>query len=102
LKAALPIANLSSWHWPAPAAGRFVTYLNRVAEAMTGWTWQAALGQPLTEVFNIIDGATRELALNPAQRAVKEDRTGLPTSHLELELTQIILMQDADAAASLL
>lgn len=52
-----------------------VTYLNRVAEAMTGWSWQDALGQPLSEVFNIIDGATREVASNPAQRAIKEDRT---------------------------
>lgn len=52
-----------------------VTYLNLVAETMTGWTWKNALGRPLPEVFHIIDGATREIASNPAQRAVKEDRT---------------------------
>jgi diguanylate cyclase (GGDEF)-like protein/PAS domain S-box-containing protein len=52
-----------------------VTYLNLVAEAMTGWSWQEALGHPLSEVFNIIDGTTREVASNPATRAVKEDRT---------------------------
>ncbi|MFY0057107.1 PAS domain-containing protein, partial [Acinetobacter baumannii] len=34
-----------------------------------------ALGQPLTEVFAIIDGTTRAVAANPAQRAVAEDRT---------------------------
>jgi diguanylate cyclase (GGDEF)-like protein/PAS domain S-box-containing protein len=52
-----------------------VTYLNQVAEAMTGWSNVAALGRPLAEVFNIIDGVTRELGANPAQRAIKEDRT---------------------------
>ena len=52
-----------------------VTYLNLVAEAMTGWSRQEALGHPLSEVFNIIDGTTREVASNPATRAIKEDRT---------------------------
>lgn len=52
-----------------------VTYLNLVAEAMTGWSHEDALGRPLAEVFNIIDGTTREAAVNPAQRAIEEDRT---------------------------
>lgn len=51
-----------------------VTYLNQVAEAMTGWSRTSALGRPLAEVFNIIDGKTRSVAENPAQRAIKEDR----------------------------
>ena len=52
-----------------------VTYLNQVAEAMTGWSWQEAMGRPLPAVFKIIDGSTRKVASNPAQRAIKEDRT---------------------------
>lgn len=57
-----------------------VTYLNLVAEAMTGWSREEALGRPLPEVFRIIDGATRHEAANPAQRAIGEDRTvGLAT-----------------------
>ena len=52
-----------------------VTYLNLVAEAMTGWPWKDAVGRPISEVFRIIDGRTVEVASNPAQRAVKEDRT---------------------------
>jgi diguanylate cyclase (GGDEF)-like protein/PAS domain S-box-containing protein len=51
-----------------------VTYLNKVAEGMTGWSLDAALGRPLAEVFKIIDGKTRVAAANPAQRAIKEDR----------------------------
>ena len=52
-----------------------LTYLNLVAEAMTGWSHEDALGRPLGEVFNIVDGATRQAAANPARRAIEEDKT---------------------------
>ncbi|MBS1142812.1 MAG: response regulator receiver modulated diguanylate cyclase/phosphodiesterase with sensor(s) [Proteobacteria bacterium] len=52
-----------------------VTYLNQVAETMTGWSRESALGRPLSEVFRIVDGATRQEAPNPAQLAVRENRT---------------------------
>jgi diguanylate cyclase (GGDEF)-like protein/PAS domain S-box-containing protein len=52
-----------------------VTYLNLVAEAMTGWSRGDALGRPLAEVFRIIDGTTRQAVVNPAQHALEEDRT---------------------------
>lgn len=52
-----------------------VTYMNVVAEAMTGWSREDALNRPLQEVFNIIDGTTRQAATNPAQRAIDENRT---------------------------
>ena len=32
-----------------------VTYLNLVAERMTGWSREDASGQPLSEVFRLID-----------------------------------------------
>jgi diguanylate cyclase (GGDEF)-like protein/PAS domain S-box-containing protein len=52
-----------------------VTYMNVVAEAMTGWTREQALGRPLAEVFMIVDGVSREPAPNPALRAIRENRT---------------------------
>ncbi len=52
-----------------------VTYLNPVAEAMTGWSREEALGRPLVDVFRIIDGKTGQAAANPAQRAIEQDRT---------------------------
>ncbi|PKO90342.1 MAG: diguanylate cyclase [Betaproteobacteria bacterium HGW-Betaproteobacteria-12] len=55
------------------AAGN-VTYLNQVAETMTGWSTESALGQPLTEVFRIIDGASREPVSNPGEQAIAENR----------------------------
>ncbi|PKO49372.1 MAG: diguanylate cyclase [Betaproteobacteria bacterium HGW-Betaproteobacteria-4] len=52
-----------------------VTYLNLVAEKMTGWSSENAIGRPLSEVFRIVDGTTRLEAPNPAQLAIRENRT---------------------------
>lgn len=52
-----------------------ISYLNPVAEDMTGWPQQEALGRPVTEVFQIIDGASRQVAPNPMARAIQENKT---------------------------
>jgi len=52
-----------------------VTYLNSVAEKMTGWSWQEASGRPLQEVLRIIDGDSREPALNPLAMAILHNRS---------------------------
>ncbi len=52
-----------------------VTYLNLVAETMTGWGREEATGRPLAEVFRIIDGTTREPAQDPMEMAVAQNRT---------------------------
>jgi len=51
-----------------------VTYLNPVAEALTGWSAQQGTGRPFVDVFRIVDGVTRQTAPNPMQQAVQEDR----------------------------
>src|ERR1700674_2709127 len=50
-----------------------ITYLNLVAETMTGWRREEAAGQPLGEVFRIIDGATRKTARDPMKMAVERN-----------------------------
>lgn len=52
-----------------------VTYLNVVAERLTGWTGVEAFGKSLEQVFHIIDATTREVAPNPMARAMQEDQT---------------------------
>jgi diguanylate cyclase (GGDEF)-like protein/PAS domain S-box-containing protein len=52
-----------------------VTYLNIVAEEMTGWLRNEASGHPLIDVFRIIDGVTRQPARNPMDMAVAQDKT---------------------------
>lgn len=41
-------------------AGGRVTFMNPVAEAMTGWTLQDAIGAPHELVFNVLDSDTGE------------------------------------------
>jgi len=52
-----------------------VTYLNQVAERMTGWSRQEACGRPLQEVLRIIDADSGEPALNPLALAILKDKT---------------------------
>jgi len=63
-----------------------VTYLNPVAERMTGWPRQEALGRPLAEVFQIIDATSRKPARNPIAQAMDLDKTvGLTPNCLLME-----------------
>jgi len=42
-----------------------VSFLNLIAEKMTGWTREEAYGRPLAEVLRILDTTTREVIPNP-------------------------------------
>ena len=52
-----------------------VTYLNAVAESMTGWSREEAAGHPIEQVFRIVDGTTRESAQNPMALAIRDNKT---------------------------
>jgi diguanylate cyclase (GGDEF)-like protein/PAS domain S-box-containing protein len=52
-----------------------LTFLNLVAEKLTGWSWQEAAGRPMAEVFRILDTTNREVIPNPMDRAVRRDQT---------------------------
>ena len=49
-----------------------ITYINSVAETLTGWSHQEALGQPLERVFQIINEVTLQPVENPAVRALRD------------------------------
>jgi len=49
-----------------------ITYLNTVAQTLTGWSEREAMGQPLETVFRIVNETTREPVANPAERALRE------------------------------
>ena len=49
-----------------------ITYLNKVAENITGWTHGDALGQPLDNVCKLVNEVTRQPVENPATRALRE------------------------------
>ena len=52
-----------------------VTYLNVIAEGLTGWPNDEAVGHPLEDVFRIVDATTRETAPNPMVLAIRENKT---------------------------
>jgi diguanylate cyclase (GGDEF)-like protein/PAS domain S-box-containing protein len=52
-----------------------ITFLNLVAEKMTGWLRQEAAGRPMAEVFRILDSTSRENIPNPMEMAVGQNRT---------------------------
>jgi len=52
-----------------------VTFMNPVAEKVTGWTEAEALGLQLTEVFIIANEVTGELTRNPVERVLREGVT---------------------------
>ena len=52
-----------------------ITYLNVVAEKITGWTREEASGKQVDDVFVIIDGSTREPCLNPLKTALEQNKT---------------------------
>jgi len=51
-----------------------VVYLNVVAEHMTGWSRKEAVGHPLGDVFQLIDGNTHKPAPNPMELAIRLDK----------------------------
>jgi len=55
-----------------------ITYLNTVAESLTGWSKEEACGQPLRKILHIIDGVSRETAPDPLAMAIRRNEaTGL-------------------------
>jgi PAS domain S-box-containing protein len=49
-----------------------VMFMNPVAEALTGWKQEKALGKDLTEVFHIMNEETCTVVENPVERALQE------------------------------
>lgn len=58
-----------------------ITYLNPVAEALTGWRWEEALERPSEEIFRVLQEATGESAGNPVYRVINDERVEGPTAN---------------------
>ena len=52
-----------------------ISYLNPVAEALTGWHMALALGRRLDEVFRIVTEESRQAVENPVARVLREGKT---------------------------
>jgi PAS domain S-box-containing protein len=49
-----------------------ITFMNPVAERLTGWNWAEAKGAQISEVFKVINENTREPVESPVKNALKE------------------------------
>ena len=49
-----------------------ITFLNPVAEALTGWPLQDALGQPCERVFHLVHARTRQPLESPVAQVLRE------------------------------
>jgi PAS domain S-box-containing protein len=61
-----------------------ITFLNAVAESMTGWSLADAAGRALSEVFHIVDEETRAPADNPIKAALASGTTVAMANHTVL------------------
>jgi diguanylate cyclase (GGDEF)-like protein/PAS domain S-box-containing protein len=52
-----------------------VTFINPIAEKLMGWTRVQAVGRPVSEVFQVIDGTTRERIVPQMELAIQKGRT---------------------------
>jgi diguanylate cyclase (GGDEF)-like protein/PAS domain S-box-containing protein len=54
-----------------------ISFLNPIAEKMTGWPLVEAKGRPLAETLKIMDATTHITTPNPMAKAVAQDRSGV-------------------------
>lgn len=64
--------------------GSKVTFLNPVAEALTGWASGEAVNHPIQEVFRLVNEQTRQPSENPASRVLREGRPKILANHTSL------------------
>lgn len=76
-----------------------VVLINPVAETLTGWSKEEAVGQPLHSIFNILNEKTGEPAENPVHRVLKEGRVIGLANHTALIAKDDTVRSIADSAA---
>ncbi len=64
--------------------GRRITFINPVAESLTGWKTEEALGQPIATVLRLINEQTHEPAADIAEQVLREGRVVALANHTAL------------------
>jgi PAS domain S-box-containing protein len=71
LAIAVTLSSIADAVLTTDTAGR-ITFLNPVAEALTGWSLQDALGQPCEVVFHLVHEQTRQPLESPVARVLRD------------------------------
>ncbi len=65
-----------------------VSYMNVVAETLTGFSRHEAIGRPLSDIFRVVDASTHKPKTDPARRAIQLD------SIVALEANALLVAKD--------
>ena len=76
-----------------------ITLINRIAEQLTGWTHEEAIGRPLTEVFIVYNEKTNEICENPAYGVLETGLVAGPANHTGLRAKDGAERSIADSVA---
>jgi two-component system cell cycle sensor histidine kinase/response regulator CckA len=79
-----------------------IILINKVAEKLTGWAHQEAIGKPLGDVLHVVDEVTRERRENPVDQVIKRGKVIRLANHTILiskDGTEIVI---SDSAAPIL
>lgn len=76
-----------------------VTLINTVAESLTGWREDEAIGKPLTDVFHIVDENTLMPMENPVERVIEKGVVSDLANHTVLLVRNGTLRAIADSAS---
>ncbi len=82
-------------------AGR-ISFVNPVAESLTGWKVEEAMGRPMTDVFRIINEQTGEPLEEPVARVLREGRAVALANHAALVTKDSRTVPVEDSAAPIL
>ncbi|MBI5604222.1 MAG: PAS domain S-box protein [Deltaproteobacteria bacterium] len=83
------------------ASGR-ITFLNPVAQALTGWTSEEAVGQPIKTVFRIINEKTNQPAEDIVKQVLREGLVVTLANHTALINREGQVLPIEDSAAPIL
>jgi diguanylate cyclase (GGDEF)-like protein/PAS domain S-box-containing protein len=70
-----------------------VTYLNKIAEEMTGWSSVDAVGRVVSDVFRVVDALTRARVPALVERAIQSDEA------LSLPANSVLVRRDGSESA---
>jgi two-component system, cell cycle sensor histidine kinase and response regulator CckA len=79
-----------------------VTLMNNIAEQLTGWSLDEAMGRPLTDVFVIRNEDTGEPVENPVTKVIREGRIVGLANHTELVKRDGSAVSIADSGAPII
>ncbi|WP_428240861.1 two-component system response regulator [Gynuella sp.] len=76
-----------------------ITFMNPIAERMTGWMSRKAIGRDITDIMNLKDAYTQQNCINPLMMAIQEKR--IVAMALNSQLTSIdgVVYRVEDSAA---